>query len=231
MSIANEINRIQQAKANIKTAIEWKGVVVWSWTKIDNYWTLINDIQVWAPSLFMPTSYVYSLWTTNYWAWVSTFNCWWHMNWQWTIYYRYFVYYIWWKSYNTYYFWVLYKQGWKDILLSQWWAWVDRYYYRPVWFRMKMVWNDVKASLLYYEYTSWSSSAKDHYYCTTATNNSIWERVDCWIIEDIWSAKVYENWTNSCWITESENITSQNYISSITAQSSSTSTLKAILSV
>ena len=44
LSVASEITRIQNAKADIKTAIEGKGVTVPSATKIDGYADLIDDI-------------------------------------------------------------------------------------------------------------------------------------------------------------------------------------------
>lgn len=45
MSIANEITRLQGAKADLKTAIEGKGVTVPSATKLDGYADLVDDIQ------------------------------------------------------------------------------------------------------------------------------------------------------------------------------------------
>lgn len=45
MSIATEISRLQSAKADIKTAIEGKGVTVPSATLLDGYATLIDSIQ------------------------------------------------------------------------------------------------------------------------------------------------------------------------------------------
>lgn len=45
MSIATEISRLQTAKANIKTAIENKGVTVPSSTTLDGYSSLINQIS------------------------------------------------------------------------------------------------------------------------------------------------------------------------------------------
>lgn len=45
MSIATEISRLQSAKADIKTAIEGKGVTVPSSTKLDGYASLIDMIQ------------------------------------------------------------------------------------------------------------------------------------------------------------------------------------------
>jgi uncharacterized protein (TIGR02145 family) len=49
MSIATELTRIQTAKANIKTAIESKGVTVPSATTIDGYPSLVNTIQTFDP--------------------------------------------------------------------------------------------------------------------------------------------------------------------------------------
>ena len=49
MSIATELTRIQQAKADIKTAIESKGVTVPSATTIDGYPSLVNTIQTFDP--------------------------------------------------------------------------------------------------------------------------------------------------------------------------------------
>lgn len=45
MSIATEITRLQTAKADLKTAIEGKGVTVPSATKIDGYADLVDAIQ------------------------------------------------------------------------------------------------------------------------------------------------------------------------------------------
>ena len=49
MSIATELTRIQQAKADIKTSIESKGVTVPSATTIDGYPSLVNTIQTFDP--------------------------------------------------------------------------------------------------------------------------------------------------------------------------------------
>ena len=45
MSVAREITRLQGAKADLKTAIEGKGVTVPSATKLDGYADLVDDIQ------------------------------------------------------------------------------------------------------------------------------------------------------------------------------------------
>lgn len=51
MSIATEISRLQTAKADIKTAIENKGVTVPSSTTLDGYATLIDSISSGASNL------------------------------------------------------------------------------------------------------------------------------------------------------------------------------------
>lgn len=45
MSVASEINRLQTAKADLKTAIEGKGVTVPSSTKLDGYAALVDSIE------------------------------------------------------------------------------------------------------------------------------------------------------------------------------------------
>ena len=45
MSVASEITRLQNAKADLKTAIEGKGVTVPSSTKLDGYADLVDSIQ------------------------------------------------------------------------------------------------------------------------------------------------------------------------------------------
>lgn len=45
MSIASEISRLQTAKADLKTAIESKGVTVPSSTKLDGYADLVDSIE------------------------------------------------------------------------------------------------------------------------------------------------------------------------------------------
>lgn len=45
MSIASEISRLQTAKADLKTAIEGKGVTVPSSTKLDGYADLVGSIE------------------------------------------------------------------------------------------------------------------------------------------------------------------------------------------
>lgn len=45
MSIASEISRLQTAKADLKTAIEGKGVTVPSNTKLDGYADLVDSIE------------------------------------------------------------------------------------------------------------------------------------------------------------------------------------------
>lgn len=54
MSIASEITRLQQAKADIKTAIENKGVTVADNAKLDTYAGLVNNIVTATPSIYNP---------------------------------------------------------------------------------------------------------------------------------------------------------------------------------
>lgn len=51
MSVASEINRLQTAKADLKTAIENKGVTVPSSTKLDGYAALVESIQAGGGSI------------------------------------------------------------------------------------------------------------------------------------------------------------------------------------
>lgn len=54
MTIASEITRLQWAKADIKTSIEWKGVSVPSSAKIDTYSTYIDQITTGGITSTMP---------------------------------------------------------------------------------------------------------------------------------------------------------------------------------
>lgn len=61
MTVASEITRLQTAKSNIKTAIEWKWVSVPSSAKLNTYSTYINQITTWElPSMFVPATLSYS---------------------------------------------------------------------------------------------------------------------------------------------------------------------------
>ncbi|WP_287385861.1 hypothetical protein [Lachnospira sp.] len=46
MAISDEITRLQQAKADLKTAIENKGVTVSSSATLDDYADLVDSIEV-----------------------------------------------------------------------------------------------------------------------------------------------------------------------------------------
>lgn len=54
MTIASEISRLQQAKSDIKTAIEGKWVEVGSNVKLDEYAACIWEIQQWATEWILP---------------------------------------------------------------------------------------------------------------------------------------------------------------------------------
>ena len=54
MTVASEISRLQNAKADIKTAIEEKGVEVGNDVKLDEYAACIWEIQQWATEWILP---------------------------------------------------------------------------------------------------------------------------------------------------------------------------------
>ena len=70
MSIASEIQRLQQAKASIKTSVWWKWVTIPDNIKLDDYWTYIDCIKTTD----------YSCWTTAYWL-KATTSLIWYWNW------------------------------------------------------------------------------------------------------------------------------------------------------
>lgn len=71
MTIASEISRLQWAKADICTAIENKGVTVWS-IKLDQYCDCINAIPTWW-GLWWAFCYLIVWW----WWWGANLNWWW----------------------------------------------------------------------------------------------------------------------------------------------------------
>lgn len=94
MSIASEITRLQTAKADLKTAIEGKGVTVSSSAKIDAYPALVESIQQgggyeenvwylcckdWAKYSF---NYSDGEWAIPTPSWINAFNklCWFEFN-------------------------------------------------------------------------------------------------------------------------------------------------------
>jgi hypothetical protein len=207
--------------------LTWRTAVSWSswvqsvtWGYYDHYWYLYLTLNYipscsWNEWIFEPTSLVITnairnddddpVVTANLWDIINSGD---------STYYRYF-----WlmdtstTAYGEYHLCVFKKTPWADPTFTESsWIGEDRFWFYPVDWRMKVVGNDVIFSALWYEFTNSTPSAKDHYYCWNAVNNVIWQKVDCWISDDIWIEQVYANWTNSCWITAEESIAAINKV-------------------
>ena len=211
MTIASEITRLQEAKAEIKAWIEWKWSVP-NDIKLDVYNTYIDQIDIRSWGLFEPLTYVIPDIRQTIGNLQIRADGWDIINADDSKYFHYF----WLRkdsttAYQDFHLAVLIKEKWADAIYAVSDAkWTDRFWFRPVEWRMKRVWNNIIYSALYYEYTSGTSSAKDHYYSITATNSTFSGVQDCWIIDDIWQAAVYANWENNCWITAGESLASIN---------------------
>lgn len=212
MTIASEITRLQWAKADARTSIINKWVDVPLNVSVEDYHTYIDQIDIRSWGLFEPLTYVIPdirqtvgnlQIKADGWDIINANNS------------KYF-HYFWLRKDSTtafqdFHLAVLIKEKWADaIYIVSDAKWTDRFDFRTVEWRMKKVWNDIIYSALYYELTSSTSLAKDHYYSITATNSTFSGVQDCWIIDDIWQAAVYANWTNNCWITAEESLASIN---------------------
>lgn len=132
MTIASEIQRLQNAKNSIKTSIEWKWITVLSSVTLDWYSTLIDNIQTWVPQSeydeleqryedlladsWSLLSWI-TLWSINLWSRKSQYPLWWWTTWLFTIWNYFFTYwpiwtrYIWSSNYQfDWYCWIVYKQ-------------------------------------------------------------------------------------------------------------------------
>ena len=150
MTIASEISRLQWAKADICTAIENKGVTVWS-IKLDQYCDCINAISWWADVGYIDFLMVW-WWGGGWTAW----NCspWWWGWWWWfvesfcqAVYNQQYPVKIWkwWKGviwcsfyswtanqdarwWDTVFYWVAYWWWWWGCSVCEdwasWWWWV-----------------------------------------------------------------------------------------------------------
>lgn len=169
--------------------------------------------QLAADALFIPQSYTISSAWHNTNASVNVRENWWDaINANNSVYYHYF-----WvrdtdtTAYSKFHLCVWMKTAWNNPTYAESSAsGSDRFWFRPVAWRMKKSWNDVLYSALWYEFTSSYSSAKDQYYCINATNWTFSSAINCWISDDIWIDAVYANWTNACWITASESLPALN---------------------
>lgn len=211
-TVASEIQRIQNAKAAIKTSIEWKWVAVPSSAKLDTYSTYIDSIQWWwIYWVLVPATIRIDNALSNSWTIVS------HeqseiLNSNWDIFYCYF-WFSWWDNEEK--LWVWKKEPRLDPTLTTSNAsWSTRWYFDHRWFRMKRVWNDIKFSVIFYEWsTSNPRTAKNAYYCINATNTTFWEKIFLWNEEDVWLEAIYNQRTQECWITDQENIPSIHAVS------------------
>lgn len=206
MTIASEITRLQWAKLDARTSIVNKWVAVPVEAKLDTYHNYIDQIDIRSWWLFEPHTYVIpdirhtvgNLQIKADGGDIINANS-----------DKYF-HYFWFRkdsttAYKDFHLAVLIKEKWADAIYTVSDAkWNDSHGFTPVEWRMKRVWNDIIYSALYY------SGYISHYYCITATNSTFSDVQDCWIIDDIWQAAVYTNWTNNCWITAEESLTSIN---------------------
>ena len=210
MTIASEITRLQWAKADIKTAIEWKWVSVPSDAKLDAYDTYIDQISTSSiDSIFVPTALTIADWIYTNYSPNITEQLWDATNADNSTYYRYF----WLRdddttAYSKFRMCVWKKTPWSDPTTAMTDRIVDnRTYFRRVWWRMKRSWNNVLFSALYLHWTTTNpSTAKDEYFCVNAVNDTLSSPVNLWIAEDVWEETIYANWTTSCGITAEESI-------------------------
>lgn len=210
MTIASEITRLQWAKADIKTSIEGKGVTVPSSASIDEYSWYIDQITTTSiDSIFVPATLTIVDWMFTNYAPSITEQLWDATTADNSAYYKYF----WLRdtdttAYSKFRMCVWKKLPWSDPTTVMTDRIVDdRTYFRRMWWRMKRSWNDVMFSALYLHWTTTNpSTAKDEYFCVNAVNDTFSSPVNLWILEDVWEATIYANWTTSCGITAEESM-------------------------
>lgn len=223
MTIASEITRLQWAKADIKTAIEWKWVSVPSSAKLDSYAWYIGNISTGTfESIFIPSSYILAdnIRNTNRWVGVKA-DIWDIVTADESVYYHY----LWVTDPQTtaHDFWRVYawrKVPWQNPTFVPL-GWIDEwnwYYYSTTlnrWIRMKKSWTSsvMMSSLVrkwYWSSGSWSMTS-NAWYCINVTDTTSQVVTLMTGRHDEWSAvpaDVLEAWTNSCWITAAESIAS-----------------------
>lgn len=255
MTVASEITRLQTAKSDIKTAIEWKWVSVASDAKLDAYPSLINQIKTsTGAELFVPSSLTIANAVRNSNASASVTNDIRDVvSPDWTTYYHYF----WFRNSTTTAFdaWsvgAFKKIKWSNPTLITWPSFPENNYYynyvqRNVATRVKIDWNDVKMSTLAFREFD-SNGLQTHWgkvtltlYCVNATNNTFSELITLWSIWDLPDKYGYnftdvpnwnELWTASCWMTDEDTIASVGYTTlSFTSASWSYYNLVAALNV
>lgn len=184
MSIASEITRLQWAKSNIKTAIEWKWVTVSAATKLDWFATLIDSIPTWSPAESIMSSYAPKV-TETWFYWSSWLRWWAHILSQF-IYWDYLFMSVWWSShdrsydyYETFYF-VIKK--WRDDFKQyrqSWWSTRDSYYTNWCW-NTEVIWNKITL-WVWYNSSYWSTAPA---WYTTATFNFSTDNRESWSVSD-----------------------------------------------
>lgn len=223
MTIASEITRLQWSKSTARASIINKWVDVPVNASVEDYHTYIDQIEQWVPQedynmalLFDPQSFILlnQYYNTSKDPSIHS-HLWDIVTADYSTYYRFF----WLMDTDTTAYQKYRLSAWKKapladpIIIQSWRIASDRFYFRSVAWRMKRVNNGIKFSVLYYEWTSSSSSSKDHYYCANYNSSTnTFTTADCWIIDDIWQAAVYANWTNNCWITAEESISAINKV-------------------
>lgn len=226
MTIASEITRLQWAKTDIKSSIEWKWVSVPSDAKLDTYNTYIDQIKawIWWLEVFIPETLTIlnAIRNTNASPWMRESIYDWFSSEE-DVYYHYF----WYRddddtAEDWYKIWAISKTAWNDLQFHTWFASYRNgnynSYTRVVSKRMKKSWNDVMVSVLWTnEYDrSWSdpSGRNMTYYCTNITNTTGATETLWTIYADSWWQysqadidSMYAAWTTSCGMTSSDVLT------------------------
>ena len=229
MTIASEITRLQWAKTDIKSSIEWKWVSVPSNAKLDTYDTYIDQIRTWMwwLEVFLPESIAVldTIRNTNADPWIrdyifDTISA------DESTYYQYFWYRDDTSTANrSFKVWILYKSPTTNPWFTQWLTveteWNNDSITRVVSKRMKKSWNDVICSVLYTmehdssrQTPSWRTK---RYSCVNMTNNT-WTAVTLWTISgDSWwqysdedVQRMYQLREESCGLTSSDVLPSSN---------------------
>lgn len=229
MTIASEIERLQEAKADIKSSIEWKWVSVPSSAKLDEYPELINQIRTDVGyGLFVPQSLVISDAVHNRDRSVRVSeNIFDIISPDWNTYYHYF----WFRNsdstaYDSWCVWAFKKTKLVNPTFNYWELLSERNMYynavdRNVNSRMKFEDGHVKASTL--AFRQYDSNGRQTHggkttatlYCVNIVDDTIWWIVTLWSVSDLddeyyYNYTIIPNWnelrTASCWITQEESI-------------------------
>lgn len=222
MTIASEITRLQTAKSNIKTSIEWKWVTVPSNITLSSYPAYIDAIDTGSiDGIFTPASFTIENAVQNTKWWVGVRADLWDIA---TADMQTYRHYFWVTdpdstAYDSRYVYCWVKNPWSNPYMTWRLAWVvdssSNYHIRTLdrAMRMKRVWNSsVKVSSLISDWyrASWSWQMTNcSRYCFNGTDSS-WEVVSLWLTtstSDI-TSEVLAARTTSCWITAEESVVS-----------------------